>query len=139
MNKIILIFWLSLTFALSLKAQENKHDLTIEISGLNSNTGSVFIALYNNKKDFLKNNYKGVKANISNKKTSYTFKELPEGTYAVSFFNDENNNKKLDTNFLGIPKEQYGFSNNAKGFMGPPKYDDAKFQLSENKAIEIKI
>lgn len=45
----------------------------------------------------------------------------------------------MDTNFFGIPKEDYGCSNNARGFMGPPKYDDAKFQLSENKTIEIKI
>jgi uncharacterized protein (DUF2141 family) len=52
---------------------------------------------------------------------------------------DENDNKKMDTNFIGIPKEDFGCSNNATGFMGPPKYEDAKFMLEENKTIDIKI
>lgn len=45
----------------------------------------------------------------------------------------------MDSNFLGIPKEDYGCSNNATGFMGPPKYNDAKFTLSENKTVNIEI
>ena len=45
----------------------------------------------------------------------------------------------MDTNLFGIPKEDYGCSNNARGFMGPPKYNDAKFQLTGNKTIDIKI
>ncbi len=73
------------------------------------------------------------------KKAIVTFKNIPKGEYAVSFVHDENDNKKMDTNFFGIPKEDYGCSNNARGFMGPPKYEDAKFQLIENKTIDIKI
>ena len=76
---------------------------------------------------------------IENKKSVVIFKNLPRGEYAVSFVHDENDNKKMDTNFLGIPKEDYGCSNNATGFMGPPKYEDAKFMLEENKSINIKI
>jgi uncharacterized protein (DUF2141 family) len=45
----------------------------------------------------------------------------------------------MDTNFIGIPKDDFGCSNNATGFMGPPKYEDAKFMLTENKTIDIKI
>jgi uncharacterized protein (DUF2141 family) len=67
------------------------------------------------------------------------FKDIPKGEYAVSFVHDENDNKKMDTNFIGIPKEDFGCSNNATGVMGPPKYEDAKFQLTKNKTINIKI
>ena len=45
----------------------------------------------------------------------------------------------MDTNFLGIPKEPIGISNNAKGFMGPPKYKDAKFELKHDKTLKINI
>ena len=49
---------------------------------------------------------------------------------------DENENNKLDTNFLGIPKESFGCSNNAKGFMGPPKWEDAKFEISNKDVVQ---
>ena len=45
--------------------------------------------------------------------------ELEEGTYSIGFFIDKNDNEKLDTNFLGIPKEQFGFSNDVMGRFGP--------------------
>ena len=55
---------------------------------------------------------------------------LPYGEYAVTLFVDFNGNKKLDKNFLGIPKEQYGFSNNVMGRMSPPTFDQAKFAIA---------
>ena len=55
--------------------------------------------------------------------------ELPPGQYAVGIFHDVNLNNKMDNNFLGLPKEQYGFSNNARALFGPPSYEDAAFEL----------
>ena len=57
--------------------------------------------------------------------------ELEEGTYSIGFFIDKNDNEKLDTNFLGIPKEQFGFSNDAMGRFGPPSFEAASFTLQE--------
>ena len=51
---------------------------------------------------------------------------------------NENGNNKMDSNFLGIPKEDYACSNNAKGFMGPPKWEDAKFEV-KNETINQTI
>lgn len=53
--------------------------------------------------------------------------ELPPGTYAVKVFHDVNDNGKLDTNWMGIPNEPYGFSNDAAGTFGPPGFKDASF------------
>lgn len=61
----------------------------------------------------------------------YTFTNIETGAYAVYIFHDEDNNKKLNTNFIGMPKEGIGFSNNAKGYFGLPKYDDSKFDFNE--------
>lgn len=139
MKKLILIVAIIFGGILTTNAQEETYNLTINISGLSSNKGKVLVALYNKKEAFLKNRFKGGIAKITDKQTTYVIKDIPKGEYAVSFFHDENDNNKMDTNFIGIPKEDYGCSNNATGFMGPPKYDDAKFQLTENKTINLKI
>ena len=97
------------------------------------------IGIYNKKESFLKKPIKSTIIKIENKKALVLFRNLPKGIYAVSFVHDENDNKKMDTNFIGIPKEDYGCSNNAIGFMGPPKYKDAKFVLEEDKTIEINL
>ncbi|MNT83012.1 hypothetical protein D3C72_2228260 [compost metagenome] len=54
-------------------------------------------------------------------------------------YHDENNNGKLDKNFIGMPKEPVACSNNAKGFMGPPKYEDAKFIITADTKMTIKM
>jgi len=64
---------------------------------------------------------------------------LPYGEYAVTLFVDFNGNKKLDKNFLGIPKEQYGFSNNVMGRMSPPTFDQAKFAIAGPTTQNIKL
>jgi uncharacterized protein (DUF2141 family) len=139
MKNLLLIFAILLSGILTTNAQEETFDLTIQISGLNSDKGTLLIALYDKKENFLKKIFKGNAIKIKDKKSEVTFNKVPKGEYAVSFIHDENDNKKMDTNFLGIPKEDYGCSNNARGFMGPPKYDDAKFNLDSNKSITIKI
>jgi uncharacterized protein (DUF2141 family) len=139
MKKIFLMALIIFSGISTSNAQEETYNLTVNISGLSSNKGALLVGVFNKKKDFLKKEFKGTNAKIKNKESVVIFKNLPTGVYAVSFVHDENNNQKLDTNFFGIPKEDFGCSNNAKGFMGPPKYKDAKFHLTENKSIKIKI
>ena len=55
--------------------------------------------------------------------------DLPPGNYAVSVYEDRNSNRKLDHNFLGIPREPVGASNNPKERIGPPRFDDCSFHL----------
>ncbi|MDQ2646856.1 MAG: DUF2141 domain-containing protein [Myxococcota bacterium] len=55
------------------------------------------------------------------------FEDVPPGSYGISAFHDRNDNEKLDTNLIGVPVEDYGASNNARGVFGPPKFDDARF------------
>jgi uncharacterized protein (DUF2141 family) len=67
-----------------------------------------------------------------------SFADVQPGTYAIAVFHDENSNGKLDSNFIGIPREGTGASNNAKGHMGPPKFDDAAFRYAGGR-LELKI
>jgi uncharacterized protein (DUF2141 family) len=63
------------------------------------------------------------------------FENLPAGDYAISILHDVNKDGKMNTNFMGIPKEGYGFSNNVMGTMGPPSFEKAKFKLSSEKVV----
>ena len=64
--------------------------------------------------------------------------DLPFGRYAISAYHDENGNGELDTGLFGIPSEDYGFSNNARGGFGPPDFADAAFDFTESgQALEI--
>ena len=64
---------------------------------------------------------------------------LPAGTYAISLFQDENGNGKLDTAVFGIPTEKYGFSNDAQGVMGLPSYDKCSFTFSGDTTLVIHL
>jgi uncharacterized protein (DUF2141 family) len=124
---------------ITLFANAQKFDLEVSISGFKKPGGKVYVAIYDNEDNFLKKQKFGIIKQIDGNKITVTFTDVPKGIYAVSCYYDFNNNGKLDTNFLGIPKEQYGTSNGASGFMGPPKFEDAKFTLSENKKININL
>jgi len=120
-----------------LNAQDLKgQNITVNIENLDSNTGHIYIALYNTETSFLSEGYKSNISTIKNNSCTVIFKDVPKGIYAISFFHDENENKKMDTNFLGIPSEDYGCSNNATGFMGPPKWDDAKFVVKNESLTQ---
>ncbi|TPG42127.1 DUF2141 domain-containing protein [Flavobacterium pectinovorum] len=133
MTKIITIITL---FICSLMSAQNVK-LTVAVSGLKNDTGIVKVGLYNSDGTFLKTTYKSLTSEIKNKEVVVTFDNLPAGEYAISTYHDENNNGKLDRNAMGVPSEAYAASNNAKGFMGPPSYKDAKFVLDKDSKIEI--
>ncbi len=135
--KLLVIIILNTSFA---DAQETTHNINVEINGLKSSDGQLLVGLYNTETSFLKEQYKANVVTIDNNKSVLLFKNVPNGTYAVSFVHDKNKNGKMDKNFMGIPKEDYGCSNNAKGFMGPPKWEDAKFELKgTDKSITISL
>jgi uncharacterized protein (DUF2141 family) len=108
----------------------------------NSN-GYACFALFNKSDGFPGNDAKALKvvyAKIINKTSEVVFENLPAGTYAISVFHEENGRKKMDSNFIGIPKEGVGSSNNPKPSFGPPDFDDAKFKFSgDNLTVNINI
>jgi uncharacterized protein (DUF2141 family) len=135
MTKIIIT---TVMFISSLISAQNL-SLTVKLSGLKNNTGLVQVGLFNKKGDFLKSVFKGASSEIKANGAVVTFSNIPKGEYAVSAYHDKNSNGKLDTNFMGIPKEDVACSNNAKGVMGPPKYEDAKFMVTKDMKIEVRF
>ena len=105
-------------------------DIVVKVSNLSDNNGQVIVLLYNSETNFLKQAVLKKTAKISNNKSAVIFNEIPEGVYAIAVIHDENNNGKLDFNFFGIPSENVAASNNAKAFIGPPSFEDAKFYVN---------
>jgi len=116
-----------------------QNNLEVSINGFKNDSGKVKVGLYDSESNFLKTVYKNAVADIQAGTASVVFNDLPKGTYAISVFHDENNNGTLDRNGFGIPTEGYGTSNDAKGFMGPPKFEDAKFTIETHSKATINI
>ncbi len=116
-----------------------KHKLTIEIQGLNSNKGNIMIALYTKKNEFASKNdtFKNKIQNASNK--LIVFENLDSDSYAFAVFHDENNNGIIDKNFFGVPIEKYGFSNNARETFSAPSFSAASLDLKGDKKVSVKI
>jgi len=114
-------------------------NLTIVVEGAENDKGKIFIALSPDESDYKKKDdaFKEAEVGIANGTATHTF-SLPTGTYAVKVFHDENNNGELDTNFIGIPKEAVGFSNNPS-LMGMPSFNKVSFQLNGEKTVKINL
>ena len=113
----------------------------VEVVGLHSDKGQVLCALYSSRDGFPKQSEKAsahVSSAIAQGQAVCEFSGVGPGTYAVSVFHDENSNGKLDTKFMGIPREGVGASNNAKGHFGPPKFEAAAFRFTGGR-LELKI
>jgi uncharacterized protein (DUF2141 family) len=98
--------------------------LTVEIAGLESNKGVVIIALLDkHEKD------------VTDQSCEIT--DGKHDQYAIRFIHDENRNEELDTNFLGIPKEGFGFSNDVMGKFGPKDFSEWLFKVSGDTIIKL--
>ena len=130
MKNLYLLFILSLFFSNLSMAQIK---LEIEIENLKNNIGNVLLALL----DSEGNQISGKMGQIQNKKSIIRFEDLESGAYAIKYIHDENANGKLDKNFMGIPKEGYGISNNAYGFFGPEEFKKQLFVLRSSSKINL--
>lgn len=124
-------------------------ELRVAVEGLRPGGGTVLIGLYDtrdaferaialsDKEGFLNDPQRvaGIALRAgSEPKQSVRIENLAPGRYAVITFHDENGNGRLDKNFWGVPKEPYGFSNDAQGFLGPPRFEDAAIDVGEAPA-----
>ncbi len=123
-------------------------ELIIKISG-QTKAGILNLGIYNNAEAYdqsvkgeersERGLFSGIDSYIELKESHEFVINLPEGIYAIALFIDANENFKIDKNFLGIPKEQYGFSNNAMGKLSGPSFEQAEFQVKGSAVQNIKL
>ncbi len=105
--------------------------LTINVTNLTTTEGTVMVQIMQGEAQF-----NGEEPSIASMMSRATDEEmtfstrLPAGEYAIRVMHDVNNNGEMDSNFVGMPTEPWAMSNNAKGNFGPPKWEEAKFELT---------
>ena len=109
-------------------------DLTVSISGFKSANGRAICRLYNSSSSFPGSRALNTRrASISGNRSICRFKNLPKGRYAVAVAHDANGNGKMDKTIIGLPKEGFGFSRDAKLRFGPPSFSKAAFPMNGSK------
>ena len=138
-RKIKLLLTALLLTSLFIVSAEGR--ITVEITGIKKIRGQMIISLYNKPGGFpnTRNTKATVFVKVEDTTVTHVFSNLPPGDYALAVIHDANSNKKMDKYFFGLPKEKYGFSNNARAFLKAPSFKKAKFTLTDNYLAKIKI
>jgi uncharacterized protein (DUF2141 family) len=103
--------------------------------------GTIYIAIYNNPADFGKPDkaYRKIVISAAGDPTTTRIANLPSGDYAFAVYQDENNNRKIDKNIIGIPTEPFCFSNNYRPIISAPSFNDCKFHLDGEKSLSVRL
>jgi uncharacterized protein (DUF2141 family) len=132
---IILFYILTIFSSFVPDAESKNSQLTVSIENIKYHAGEIMIAVYDNENDFLSSNlFYSKKCKVNRTSIAECELQIPFGKYSISIFHDINSNGVLDTNFIGIPKEPYGFSNNVRGQFGPPDYKTTLFTFEKNSS-----
>lgn len=135
---------LAFTAACALSAPVAAADLTVVVHNIQSGEGQVMLGLFDSASNFPKSVVRGLQAAAAARDASgrvtLVVRNLSPGSYAVSVYHDLDANGRLNSNLLGLPSEPYGFSNNARGTMGPPSFQAAAFVVPEQGlTIELRV
>lgn len=132
-KKALVLFW-----GAAWTMQAHAEALEVDVEGLRAGEGSLAYALFDHEDGFPSHKERALKRGFLPipKSLDHDYKfsigDLAGGEYALLLYQDLNDDKILDKNFLGIPKEPVGASNNPKSRLGPPRYKDCKFQLTQD-------
>lgn len=123
-------------------AQSPCPGIHVKILNIRNSTGTVACALFESPAGFpieyLRSATNIMVIKIRDTQARCDFLDIPPGTYALAVIHDENTNGKFDTNWMGVPTEGYGFSNDAKGWLGAPSFSAASFQY-DGQNLELTI
>ena len=138
MKRTILLFIGVLCAALTTMANPGEKNITVIISQIEDPSGTLTVTLFDKSENWLQ---RGVRqqVTVTGHEMIIVFEGIEPGNYAVSVTHDANSNGKLDTGAFGIPVEDYGFSNNARGMFGPASFEDSMFTVTEDQTIQINI
>lgn len=114
----------------------------LTVTNVKSDVGNLYITVYDSKKAWLKEPVMSTEVLVAGNRVDdivSTKLDLPAGVYAISVHHDANDNQKMETTFIGLPKEPVGLSNNQVPRFGPPKFKKSKFELTDLHQESIKL
>ena len=133
---------MSVALAGAADAQAPCPGIHVAVLDIRNSAGTVACALFESAEgfpvDFLHAATNIMVIKVRKTRARCDFEDIPPGRYALGVIHDENMNGKLDLNALGLPKEGYGFSNDAKGWFGAPSFEAASFQY-DGRTLDLTI
>lgn len=143
MRQVILFLSIILFSSFSGESVREIKGIYLEVEGIERVEGNIGILVFSNKDGFPKSAEKAVlklEVKVTSNRMKIELNNLPFGDYAFSIIHDINSNKKMDVNFIGIPKEPYGFSNNPSTLLGIPNFKEALVSFTEKqRSTTIKL
>jgi uncharacterized protein (DUF2141 family) len=136
------LLWGLLAYPGSLLGKQPGGRIVVEAEGFRNQRGDALYALFRSGAGFPKEPLKAarrVASGIAGSESRVVFDDVEPGEYAVSVMHDEDNDHELKTGIFGIPREGIGFSRDARGRMGPPKFSDAKLTIAEGENATVRI
>lgn len=134
------VLLISLQFVSAQKKQSGS-SIVVQLNGIKAPTGQVLLSLFKSEEGFPTQPEKAFmwkRAKVTSSSLIISLDGLPLGTYAIAVVHDENSNEVMDRDWLGMPDEEYGISNNVSGTVIPPSFDEAKFTVT-GKRDTVKI
>ncbi|MCV0383174.1 MAG: DUF2141 domain-containing protein [Erythrobacter sp.] len=133
----------AIVLALGAASPQAGVDITVTITGMRNAEGVVRACLTNDPSGFPRcrgmEGAQGV-AMPAGEGATLTFRNVRPGRYAIALLHDENENGKADRAAMMIPTEGFGFSRDAKVRMGPPRFEDAAFDVADKaQALSIRM
>jgi uncharacterized protein (DUF2141 family) len=138
--QLAVILVVSMGLAGACMAQEPapaKLKITVTVTGIRYATGNIRVGLYSDANTVVQG--KVVEIDPKTLTATAVFENVAVGTYGVGVIHDENKNDKLDFNEDGVPVEGYGHSNNPEKRPGPPNWDEYRFVVEKDTALEIRL
>ncbi len=125
----------------SISADDGSFTVRVTVVGAQATKGIVRGAIFDNADEFPDGRKVGTSSAAVGEggKAKLRFENLKAGAYAISLYHDANENNEFDKSGIGLPEEQYGFSNDAEIGFGPPSFEDAKFNVKSDRSIEITL
>lgn len=104
--------------------------VVVEVEGLRSNRGAVLGALFRSRDGWTEEGREiaTCRADIDGRTATCVLSDVAPGTYAFAFLHDEDGDGALDRDWIGLPSEGFGFSNDAAPVLGPPSFESASFR-----------
>jgi uncharacterized protein (DUF2141 family) len=120
----------------------NVHTLTVVVENVNQEGGNIGVLVFNSTKGWPEDRFAALRDLVVPAHpgtVTVTIPDLPAGDYAVAIAHDVNQNHKLDKNFFGVPKEQWGMSNNPHATIKAPSFSTARFSLKGDQEIHVRL
>ena len=139
LTRVLTWVWMQVLITTALLAQAPSGDLHIKITNIDEPIGMIQIGLYNDPDDFPTEGreYKVIYLPVDGDEVAHTVRGLPAGEYAVAFYHDTNHDSICNLNFLGIPKEGYGFSRNYQPKLRAPHFDETSITVIDSTYAEM--